>query len=204
MSKIELAQRGDGRLDDGTLRAMYRLRHAVFHDRLGWDVTSDQGMEHDEFDQVNPIYALARGADDEVEGCTRLLPTTGPYMLKDVFPELLAGRPAPQQRDVWEISRFALAEGKSDSSGYGMSSIPMGMVAAAARFAQASGICRYIFATTVMLERLLRHCGLHIERLGPPMRIGRVMSVACALEIDAITEYALFGTLPEHALRKAA
>jgi len=68
MSRIELAQRGDGRLDNATLQAMYRLRHAVFHDRLGWDVTSDHGMEHDEFDQVNPIYALARGADDEIEG----------------------------------------------------------------------------------------------------------------------------------------
>jgi acyl homoserine lactone synthase len=204
MSRIELAQHGDGRLDDATLQAIYRLRHAVFHDRLGWDVTSDHGMEHDEFDQANPIYALARGAHDEIEGCTRMLPTTGPYMLKDVFPELLAGRPAPQQRDVWEISRFALAEGKSDSSGCGMGSIPMGMVAAAARFARANGICRYVFATTVFLERMLRHCGLHIERLGPSMRIGSVMSVACTLEIDAITEYALFGTLPEHAQRKAA
>ena len=204
MSRIELVQRGDGCLDDATLQAMYRLRHAVFHDRLGWDVTSDHGMEHDEFDQVNPIYTLARGADDEIEGCTRLLPTTGPYMLKDVFPELLAGQPAPQQRDVWEVSRLALAEGKSDSSGYGMGSIAMGMLAAAARFAKASGICRYVFATTVFLERMLRHRGLHIERIGPPMRIGRVMSVACRVEIDAITEYALFGTLPEHALRKAA
>ena len=161
-------------------------------------------MEHDKFDQMNPLYTLARGTDDEVEGCTRLLPTVGPYMLKDVFPQLLEGRPAPQQRDVWELSRFALAEGKSDSSGFGMGSIPMGMLATAARFAQANGICRYVFATTVMLERMLRHRGLHIERLGLPMRIGRVMSVACTMEIDVITEYAFFGTLPEHALRKAA
>ena len=204
MSEILLTQRGDARLDETTLRQMYRLRHAVFHDRLGWDVNSDDGMEHDEFDQANPVYVLVRGNDDDLEACWRLLPTNGPYMLKDVFPQLLAGQPAPQRADVWELSRFAVAEGKADAAGFGLSNIPVRMVQAAVRFARENGIERYVSVTSVAVERMFRKLGVHVERLGPPLRIGRVLTVACSLEIDAITDFALFGTLPEHAPRKAA
>jgi predicted GNAT family N-acyltransferase len=75
MSEILLIQRGDARLGQTTLEQMYRLRHAVFHDRLGWEVTSDNGLEHDAFDQANPVYVLARGNDDDLAACRRLLPT---------------------------------------------------------------------------------------------------------------------------------
>ena len=89
MSEIALGQYGDRILDADALKKMYILRHTVFHDRLGWDVLSDRGMEHDFFDVLNPIYVLVKGAGDEIQGCSRLLPTMGPYMLKDVFPQLV-------------------------------------------------------------------------------------------------------------------
>ena len=176
----------------------------MFHDRLGWEVTSDNGMEHDEFDQANPVYVLVRGNDDDLAACWRLLPTNGPYMLRDVFPQQLAGLSAPQSPHVWELSRFAMAEGKADAVGFGLSNIPVRMVQAAVRFAQENGIERFVSVTSVAIERMFRKLGVHIERLGPPIKIGRVLTVACSLEIDATTEFALFGTLPEHAPRKAA
>jgi len=56
--------------------------------------------------------------ENAVVGCWRLLPTTGPYMLKDIFSHLLWGKPAPEQPDVWEISRFAIAGGEAERSAY--------------------------------------------------------------------------------------
>ena len=44
MRQIMLAQHGDGSLDHQAALGMYRLRHEVFHDRLGWDVNSDNGL----------------------------------------------------------------------------------------------------------------------------------------------------------------
>lgn len=204
MSEILLTQRGDAKLDEATLRKMYCLRHSVFHDRLGWEVTSDNGMEYDEFDEASPVYVLVRGNDDDLQACWRLLPTNGPYMLKDVFPQLLHGAPAPERSDVWELSRFAMVEGKADSAGFGLSDIPVRMVQTAVRFAQENGITRFVSVTSVAIERMFRKLGVHVERLGSPIKIGRVLTVACTLEIDAITEFALFGALPEHAPRKAA
>jgi acyl homoserine lactone synthase len=161
-------------------------------------------MEHDEFDRADPIYMLAKGDEDEVLGCWRLLPTTGPNMLRDTFPQLLHGQPAPQQSDVWELSRFAVTAPKHQSTGFGFSEIPVKMMQAVVRFAQHNGIKRYVTVTTVAVERLLRHLGVNISRIGAPIKIGRVSTVACSIEIDAITEFALFGTLPENAQRKAA
>ena len=83
---------------------MYCLRHRVFKERLGWNVTSVEGREQDKYDDLRPVYLLCRNELDEVEGCWRLMPTAGPYLLKDVFGELLYGHPAPQDPETWEIS----------------------------------------------------------------------------------------------------
>jgi acyl homoserine lactone synthase len=204
MSEIMVARRGDGGLNQDAVIGMFRLRHAVFHDRLGWEVTSDNGMEHDQYDECNPVYVLVKGDDSEILGCWRLLPTTGPYMLKDTFPQLLHGQPAPQQLDVWELSRFAVSTAEREGMGFGFSEVPMNMMRSSVRFAQDNGIARYVTVTSVSVERMLRKVGVNINRIGPPVRIGRVLTVACSIEIDEVTEFALFGALPEHAPRKAA
>ncbi|MDH5180925.1 MAG: GNAT family N-acetyltransferase, partial [Gammaproteobacteria bacterium] len=95
--------------DSQTLFNMFRFRHKIFHDRLKWDVNSIHGMEYDEFDALNPYHMIASNDKKEIEACWRILPTTGPYMLKDTFPELLRGEEAPQRDDIWELSRFAVA-----------------------------------------------------------------------------------------------
>lgn len=89
---------------------MFRLRYEVFHERLGWKVNTHDRMEIDQFDELERAhYILARSPQQGVDACWRILPTLGPNMLRDVFPELLHGQPAPAAADVWELSRFALA-----------------------------------------------------------------------------------------------
>src|SRR3954470_24920380 len=91
------------------LAGMFKLRHEVFKERLAWEVGCHDGHERDMFDELDPVYIVCEQAA-EVLGSWRLLPTTKPYMLKDVFPELLHGQPAPEAPDVWEISRFAVSK----------------------------------------------------------------------------------------------
>src|SRR5216683_1278657 len=68
---------------------IHRLRHRVFKERLGWDVQVSSNMEIDEFDALHPAYLMQRASDGRIQGCVRLLPTTGPTMLRDTFPALL-------------------------------------------------------------------------------------------------------------------
>ena len=70
------------------LDGMFKLRHEVFKERLDWEVGSQAGKERDMFDDLDPVYIVCEH-QGEVLGSWRLLQTTRPYMLKDVFPELL-------------------------------------------------------------------------------------------------------------------
>lgn len=90
------------------LADMHRLRYRVFKQRLDWYVQISGDMELDEFDVLRPVHLLYRSADGQVDGCVRLLPSTGPTMLRDTFPVLLDGLPAPKSHLIWESSRFAL------------------------------------------------------------------------------------------------
>lgn len=184
-------------LSDGDRRGMFRLRYETFRIRLGWDVpvTAD-GLETDGYDQLGQArYILARDPDGAIDACWRLLPTQGPNMLRDVFPELLQGLPVPCAADCWEISRFAIATGRTPVEGshpqLGFGQLSVAIMAEATRFAEAHGIVRYVTVTTVGMERLLRKQGVNIHRMGPPMRIGLAMTVACLIELDGITLRAL-------------
>ncbi len=105
---IDIVTRADATARAGDFREMFRLRHRVFKERLGWDVQSRNGMERDEFDDINPAYLLAFDREERLVGTWRMLPTTGPYMLRDVFSVLLGGMKAPRHPNICEGSRFAV------------------------------------------------------------------------------------------------
>lgn len=90
------------------LKEMHRQRHRVFVERMDWEVNSDGLEERDNFDQLKPIYLLCRNGVGRLLGSLRLLPTTGPYMLPDVFGEILGDEPAPRSPYIWESSRFTI------------------------------------------------------------------------------------------------
>ncbi len=72
--------------------AMFRNRAETFSNRLGWEVVVKDGYERDRFDDANPLYLVSVDPDtEEYWGSLRLLPTTGPNMLRDVFAQLLDG-----------------------------------------------------------------------------------------------------------------
>jgi acyl homoserine lactone synthase len=176
------------------LDSMYRLRSEAFVERLGWEVTSVRGREIDAFDDLNPTYMIVRDAIEPTcaLGCWRLLPTTGPYMLRDVFPELLDGAEAPGDPRVWEISRYAVSPAtRTSHRGFGFGDVSIAMWRRLFSFAREAGIDAYVAVTTVAVERLVARLGLTIERYGPPRQVGCERSVAFRLPMDARAEAVL-------------
>lgn len=170
-----------------TRDGMFRLRYDTFYTRLGWAVTTHDGMERDQFDHAGTSYIIAQSPTTGVDACWRLLPTTGPNMVRDTFPELLHGQPAPAAADIWELSRFAIATDRVDTSAGAFGPLTVALMAESARFALQHGISRYITVTTVAMERLMKRQGLNVHRVGPPIRIGIALAVACIIEVDDIT-----------------
>src|ERR1700720_199925 len=91
------------------LYQMHRIRKAVFKDRLGWDVTVKGELEIDEYDALGPSYLLSIDRYGIINGCVRLLPTTGPNMLRDIFSSFVTRASVPRGDRVWEASRFAVS-----------------------------------------------------------------------------------------------
>jgi acyl homoserine lactone synthase len=176
------------------LDSMYRLRSAAFSDRLGWDVRSVRGREIDGFDDLDPTYMVARDRrqPSRALGCWRLLPTTGPYMLRDVFPELLDGNAVPDDPRVWEISRYAVTpDARTARPGFGFGDISVAMWRRLFSFSREAGIDAFVAVTTVSVERLVARLGLRIERFAPARRIGNALSVAFRLPMDDQAEAVL-------------
>ncbi|MBI5429187.1 MAG: GNAT family N-acetyltransferase [Nitrosomonadales bacterium] len=172
---------------------MHRLRAKVFRDRMGWDVSVIGGMEIDGYDALDPYYLIAGEHETGLHGCMRVLPTLGPYMLKDTFPELLYGQLAPENPKIWELSRFAVEA--DDQQVFGFSGLTMDVTREVVRFGDRMGIERYVTVTTPSIERMMRHAGLAVTRYGPPIRIGVEQAVALDFDIGEQTHEALFGKM---------
>lgn len=207
MNSIIVARSNDPTMNRRTLLEMYRFRHKVFHDRLDWEVSSRNGMEIDIFDELDPIYIVAKTSHRRVEGCWRLLPTMGPYMLKDTFSQLLRGEAAPEEENIWELSRFAVESTSAGDLAQGnVGILTLEMIRSALEFAETRGIRHYVTVISVALERLMKQAGFSVRRFGDgkAQRIGKVLSVACWIDIDDRLRQALYAILPADLSRKAA
>ena len=161
-------------------------RHKVFVETLGWQLQTQNGLELDQFDRPDTVYVATQDDAGYVNGCARLLPTDQPYLLGEVFPQLMNGQLPPCTPDVWELSRFAAMDfNNKTSSALGQFSSPV-----AVRLLQESIACaagygakRLITVSPIGIERLLRKAGFHAHRAGPPMVIGGHPIFACWIEL---------------------
>ena len=167
------------------LEEMFRLRKRVFHDRLGWDVVIRDGMEIDMFDDLDPAHVIAVDDDGHVVGCMRLLQTTGPHMLADVFSSILDGEPPLRSSTVWEATRFCvdtqrLSSGRgSNSIAYVTSEVMIG----AFEYAQAAGVTDAVAVIDPVMNRVLQRSGNAPHGyLGTPKDMGKVWAMAALMD----------------------
>jgi acyl homoserine lactone synthase len=90
------------------LAQQFRLRHRVFIDRIAYDVPSWCGMEYDQYDTPATTYLVWRDPSGEARGVARLNPTDRPYMVKDLWPDLVTTMPLPQSQTILEATRFGV------------------------------------------------------------------------------------------------
>jgi acyl homoserine lactone synthase len=170
-------------IDD--LAEMHRLRYRIFKERLGWDVQVSGDMEVDEFDACRPTYLLQRSEDGPVQGCVRLLPTTGPNMLRDTFPALLDGQAAPVSGAIWESSRFGVDLCPREAKAAGcIARATYELFAGMIEFGLMRQLTDIVTVTDARMERILCRARWRLRRLGAPRAIGNTIAVAGYLEVS--------------------
>jgi acyl homoserine lactone synthase len=165
----------------GHLQLMFQQRYRVFKQRMGWDVAGENGEERDSFDDCMPIYLLAYGRDGKLAGSWRFLPTTGPYMLRDVFPQLLRGTRPPCHPLIWEGSRFVV-EGRGSRC-----RISSALLCAVTETCIAFGIRELITVYDARMERLLPRLGCPPKWQSLPCRIGNEVAFTGRFEMNRET-----------------
>jgi N-acyl-L-homoserine lactone synthetase len=182
MIQLITADRYGAFIDD--LAEMHRLRYRIFKERLGWDVEVSGDMEIDEFDACRPAYLLQKD-DGRLQGCVRLLPTTGPTMLRETFPVLLDSGPAPECPAVWESSRFGVDLGsRAERTGRSIARATFELFAGMIEFGLMRELTDIVTVTDARMERILCRANWPLRRLGSPRAIGKTLAVAGYLEVS--------------------
>lgn len=100
---LELFNVSFDELMSGRSNELYKLRKGTFRDRLQWDVTCTNGMEHDEFDNPDTQYILGV-YEDQIICSVRFVTLDKPNMITHTFSKLFHDVDLPLH--LIESSRF--------------------------------------------------------------------------------------------------
>ncbi|MDU8910472.1 acyl-homoserine-lactone synthase [Aestuariicoccus sp. MJ-SS9] len=168
------------------LEDTFRLRARVFRDRLGWEVEVENGMEIDQFDHLDPAYLISVDDDRQVVGCMRLLQTTGPHMLADVFHEILGGESPLRDPQVWEATRFCVDADRLKRGGRGRNSISYvtsEVMIGAFEYAMEAGVRDAVAVMDPVMNRvMIRSNNAPYDYLGQATPMGKVVAMAGLLD----------------------
>jgi N-acyl-L-homoserine lactone synthetase len=166
--------------------AMFRDRARTFSGRLGWEVSVKDGYERDAFDDANPLYLVSVDPDTEQYcGSLRLLPTTGPNMLRDVFPFLLGEGDFIESATIWEASRICAvaAVGYPERGKNGVGLTLGELLAGIGEVAIIARLIQIVSVFDARIYRILRAAGCDPQIIGRPRRIGGTMSYAGLFDV---------------------
>ncbi|THD51689.1 acyl-homoserine-lactone synthase [Phenylobacterium sp.] len=179
---IQLVTAADRSTYPDQLAEMYRERKRVFVDRLRWEVPVVDGeFEIDQFDTEGAVYFLALSADGTQLGSARLLPSTAPHLLSEVFPHLCE-HGVPRGEEVWEITRMCTAPGLAEPRAV-RQRLMVGMV----EFALLNGIRRYTLVSHMAYLSAILAIGWDCAPLGLPQEHDGQLVGAVAINITPDT-----------------
>jgi N-acyl-L-homoserine lactone synthetase len=156
--------------------AMFRHRHRIFVELLGWRALAQpDGRDIDAFDDGRAQYIIVLDADGAYRASARLLPTDGPHMLSETFREFVEG-PVPCGPDVFEWTRHAPGDPDwpSEVNEAARLTLHIGIL----EFALKTGITAFTALLEAGLARRARGYGWDCTPLGPTRAYAEGMALA--------------------------
>jgi acyl-homoserine lactone synthase len=165
------------------LTQMFRLRHRIFVERMGWEaLRRPDGMDKDQFDTAEAIYLILMDEEGMVMGSHRLLPTVRPHLFTDLFAEFCNVKGIQVGPKVYELNRTCVDEERlpRDKREWARKRIMAGLM----EFGVYAGIEHFTILTP--LDILFRYLliGWDIKPLGVPREVDGVKQAAVAVRVD--------------------
>jgi acyl homoserine lactone synthase len=171
------------------LPSAHRLRHRIFIGRQKYAVSSHRGMEWDQFDTPAAVYMLWRDEAKQARAIARLIPTSRPYMIQQLWPGSITDGELPSRDDVWEITRFGIDR---DLDRERRARVFGELFCAFAEYGLRTGISAYVFVTSAaLIDSALRGAGVVVQRLGELNHCGRPPMIAARSPVSYTALYSL-------------
>lgn len=181
---LQIFEAGGRPSEAQALAAMFEARKRVFVDLLGWNVPVLGGRyELDQFDDVHARYIILTTPAGDHLASARLLPTTRPHILGDLYPGLCEDAVLTGP-GIMEITRFCLDRGLRAVERLHARNR---LVSALVDDALANGVTAYTgVAEMAWLQQILSF-GWVCRPLGLPRMIDAKLTGALAIEISSET-----------------
>jgi acyl-homoserine lactone synthase len=119
MLDVHVVTSANRHLYERELDEHHHIRHRIYVEELKWRGLTPRNdhREYDQFDKPESVYLLGLEAGHVVGGL-RLVPTTGPHLINDVFARFASIRGVPRQPDIAEWTRiFVVPERREEHTG---------------------------------------------------------------------------------------
>ena len=171
------------------LEEAYRLRHRIFVEEAGWEaLRKPDGIERDQFDHEDAVHMLLYEGSRLI-GYQRMLPTTRPYLLTEVYPQLCDGEP-PRDPKVYEWTRFAV-ERDHRGDGRGLGQAGARLVLGYVEWGLENGVDTIVVEVDPMQSLKFIQCSFVTAQLGVMQQIDGVLTVAMLAHFDERTRKTL-------------
>ena len=192
---VHVIRRDNRHLYLDILEDYFRLRHQIYVVERKWSVLDrPDKREIDQFDTDETVYLLGLEGRAIIAGM-RLVPTTGPTLLSELFPKLSLDGPV-RRPDVYELSRiFVVRNRRGEHAGPRAEAV---IQAAAMEYGLSVGLSAFtIVLESWWLPRLLDQ-GWVARPLGLPIDIDQMSTVAVMVDVNerAWTEICLRRSVP--------
>lgn len=164
------------------LEQHYRIRHQIYVEERKWEaLRKPDGREIDQFDTDEASYVLVLDDSKGVVAGMRMVPTTEPTLLSDVFPQLSATGPI-HRPDVYELTRFFVTrQARGERTGPKLHAI---LQTAVMEHGLDLGLSHFSIVLETWMLPMFTEQGWRYRPLGVPQEIDGMSTVAVMVDVS--------------------
>lgn len=165
------------------LEQMYRQRHQVYVEKRGWKALDrPDKREIDQFDNEDAVYLMKIAPNGEVLGAVRLIETTKPHLMRDVFSHIVTLGPIPCDPKIYEMTRCYVSISVTDK--VQKAQYAGEIMAAMEEYGLARGLTHYSVVSDLYFVPFMTVIGEGVKKLGEPFDYGEGTCIAMMFPVN--------------------
>lgn len=180
---IYVIDRHNRRAFHAQIEEMYRLRHEIYVGRRGWKaLEKPDGRDVDQFDMDSTVYILGIDDNGHVTAGLRLNPTTGPHLIRDVFPHAVTEEPIPVGETIYEFTRWFVV--KERVSAEENRRVAGELLVAMLEYGKSIGLTHISLCCDSFFWKTMQEMRWDVRRLGPVTRYPEGKAIAVLFDVS--------------------